>query len=41
MAQKEVVVVKKCGMGVRILRFLSGGEYYRLHCERMANPGRF
>jgi hypothetical protein len=31
---------KKCGMGARILRFLSGGEYYRLHCERMANPNR-
>lgn len=41
MAQKEVVVVKKCGRGVRILGFLAGEEDFKLHCERMANPGRF
>jgi uncharacterized protein (AIM24 family) len=31
-------LVRKCGMGVRIVRFLSGGEDYRLLCEELALP---
>lgn len=29
-------LAKKCGMGVRILRFVDGEEHFRQHCERMA-----
>lgn len=31
-------LVKKSGMGLRILRFHSGEEYFRNFCEQMALP---
>lgn len=31
-------LAKKCGMGVRILRFLDGEEHFRRHCNRMTRP---
>jgi hypothetical protein len=31
-------LVRKCGMGVRIIRFLAGEEQFRRYCERMTRP---
>jgi hypothetical protein len=31
-------IARKCGMGVRIVRFLAGGEYYAALCEELDLP---
>lgn len=32
-------LARKCGMGVRILHFLSGEEHFRRVCDGMRKPG--
>lgn len=31
-------LARKCGMGVRILRFLAGEEHFRRYCEGITKP---
>ena len=37
-APQMLHLVKKSGMGVRIIRFISGEKEYALHCEELSLP---